>query len=313
LKKSLIYFEPNHFQNSVDLLEVVHQIYGSEEYETYAVSFGSDFTEAEGLFDYLIEVPDVRIRSYDVICLTNVLEELQQCYHFDSILFPATQQGRMLAPRTAMRLQVGLVADVTAIQHKNGVVEMIRPAFSGKIMAAITNRNRVPLMMSVRQNVFSYQEPVQKHTVRIEYLPKQVEQSNIELIEIQEKEAIEDIRESEILISGGGGTIRYFNQLKMLAAELNAQVSASRKAVDCDIAPRSIQVGQSGKTVSPRLYMALGIKGALQHMEGLKNVENIISVNINKDAPICSLSDIVVEGDAREFIERLTDKIKQEK
>lgn len=302
----------------MELLEVVRQVYDTEEYETYAVTFDTSCKEAEGLFDYLIEVTDRRIRSYDVINKTNVLEELQRFYHFDSILFPATQLGRMLAPRAAMRLHVGLVADVTEIRHKNGVVEMVRPAFSGKIMAGIVNRNRVPLMMSVRQNVFSYQAEVQqqttkKQTEKIKYSPIRIEDSKIELIEIREKEKTRDIRESEILISGGGGTARYFPKLKRLADELNAQVSASRKTVDSGIAPRSIQVGQSGKTVSPKLYIALGIKGSLQHMEGLKNVENIISVNTNSDAPICSRSDIVVEGNAEEFIEKLTDKIKKEK
>ena len=104
-----------------------------------------------------------------------------------------------------------------------------------------------------------------------------------------------------------------FHRLDELALELNAQVSASRRIIDSGIATRKIQVGQSGNTVSPKLYIALGIYGSLQHIEGLKNVENIISVNIDKDAPICSLSDIVVEGDAVEFIEKLVEKIRREK
>ena len=313
MKKSLIYLEPNNFQNSVDLLEVVRQIYDKEDYETYAVSFDSNCEEAVGLFNYLIEVQEQQILNFDIINMTNVLEELQQTFQFDSILIPATHIGRMLAPRVAMRLHVGLVADVTAIQHKNGVLEMVRPAFSGKIMAGIVNRNRVPVMMSVRQNVFSYQLGERKHSFRIKFHPERVEESKIELLGTREKEPSKDIRESDILISGGGGTSDYFHQLKSLADEMNAQVSASRRIVDSGIAPRSIQVGQSGKTVSPRLYIALGVYGSLQHIEGLKIVENIISVNINKDAPICSLSDVVVEGDAKEFIEKLVDKIKQEK
>lgn len=313
MKRSLIYLELNNYQNSVDLLEVARQIYGTEAYETYAVSFSSGDKAVEGLFDYLIEVQDQQIQNFDIINMTNVLEELQQIYKFDSILIPATHIGRMLAPRVAMRLHVGLVADVTSIQHKNGVIEMVRPAFSGKIMAGIINRNRIPVMMSVRQNVFSYQLIDRKDSLRIDYCPKQVEKSKIELLGIREKEKTKDIRESEILVSGGGGTMKFFNQLKLLADEMNAQVSASRKIVDSGIVSRSIQVGQSGKTVSPRLYIALGIYGSLQHIEGLKNVENIISVNINKDAPICSISDIVVEGDAEEFIERLVNTIKQDK
>jgi len=313
MKKSLIYLEPNNYQNSVDLLEVARQMYADDAYETYAVSFASCCREAEGLFDYLIEVLDQQIQNFDIINTTNVLEELQQVYQFDSILIPATHIGRMLAPRMAMRLHVGLVADVTAIKHTNGVLEMVRPAFSGKIMAGIVNRGRIPVMMSIRQNVFTYQLGESKNSLRIEYHPKPAEKSKIELLSISGKEKTNDIRDSEVLVSGGGGTMRYFRRLKLLADEMNSQVSASRRIVDSGIASRSIQVGQSGKTVAPRLYIALGIYGSLQHIEGLKNVESIISVNTNKHAPICSLSDIVVEGDAEEFIEKLVDKIKREK
>nr|MDA3941003.1 FAD-binding protein [Spirochaetia bacterium] len=113
-----------------------------------------------------------------------------------------------------------------------------------------------------------------------------------------------------VLISGGGGITGGIPQLYSLAEELNGKVSASRRIVDQGLAPRNIQVGHSGKTVSPRLYMALGINGAMQHVEGLRNVESIISVNTARNAPICSLSDIVVEGDAREFVESLTTRIK---
>jgi electron transfer flavoprotein alpha subunit len=116
-----------------------------------------------------------------------------------------------------------------------------------------------------------------------------------------------------LMISGGGGVMRDFGLLNDLAEEMNAQVSASRKTVESGIAPRAIQVGQSGKTVSPRLYMALGINGSIQHIQGLKNVENIISVNTYHNAPIFSISDIAVEGDAKEFILKLIDKIRTEK
>jgi len=112
-----------------------------------------------------------------------------------------------------------------------------------------------------------------------------------------------------VLVSGGGGVIGQFHHLERLACKLGGQVSASRKIVDHGIAPRSIQVGQSGKRVSPKLYIALGINGAVQHVEGLKQVGSIISVNLDRNAPICSLSDIVVEGDAVTFIEKLVKMI----
>lgn len=313
MNRSLIYFDEEDFQNSIDLLEVVNQIYKGSEYETYAVCFNCKPEAIYGQFDYFIAAQDERLKNYDIINITNCIEELQQKYDFDSILIPATYLGRMLAPRLAMRLRTGLVADVTGIEHNNGLVEMVRPAFSGKLLAAIINRNCKPIMMSVRPNVFVNSLVALKKTQTIYFQPANVKPSKIRLLEAIEKEKPKDIRESEVLISGGGGVIEDFKHLYLLADELNVMVSASRRVVDSGIASRSIQVGQSGKTVSPKLYIALGIYGSLQHIEGLKNVENIISVNINKDAPICSLSDIVVEGDAFEFIDKLVEKIRQNK
>lgn len=313
MKKSLIYLDKENIQNSIDLLEVVRQIYGDGKYETYGLSINQTCSETEGKFNFIINIHDEAIKSYDQMAMTDMIEELHKKFEFDSILIPATYIGRMLAPRLAMRLHVGLVADVTAINNKNGVIEMVRPAFSGKIMAGIINKGRVPIMMSVRQNVFSYTSTCFIDTRTIEFKPTHCQTGKINHLETREKVKSHDIRESEVLISGGGGMIDNFQHLYQLADELNAQVSASRRIIDSGIAPRSIQVGQSGKTVSPRLYMALGIYGSLQHIEGLKNVESIISVNTNKNAPICSLSDVVVEGDAIEFIEKLVKKIRNNK
>lgn len=310
MKKCLIFFDEEDAQNSIDLLEVANQIYCNDQYETYAVCLNQQVQGIHGKFDYLFAINSHCIANYDVENLTNCLEELQKKFGFDSILIPATYFGRMLAPRLAMRLKIGLVADVTAIGHDQGAVEMIRPAFSGKILAGIINQNCKTIMMSVRPNVFAYTMEQIKQTKRIEFEPETIKQSKIKLLHTSNKEVTADIREHSILVSGGGGVMYEFKQLQKLADELNAMVSASRRIVDSGVASRSIQVGQSGKTVSPKLYIALGIYGSLQHIEGLKNIEYMISVNTNKDAPICSLSDIVVEGDAVEFIDKLVNKIR---
>lgn len=313
MNKSLIYLDHENIQNSIDLLEAVNQIYGTGNCETYAVSFNEDCPDAEGKFDYIIHVKDDRLKNYDIANLTNCLEELYRTFNFESVIIPATYIGRMLAPRLAMRLNVGLVADVTEIGHVDGVIEMVRPAYGGKIMAVIVNKGLVPLMMSVRQNVFTYAEGPCKQSIKIEFKPENIQPVKINLLEKKKKEISLDIRDSEVLVAGGGGTNRDFKELHHLAEALNGQVAASRKVVERGIAPRDIQVGQSGKTVSPKLYVALGIHGSLHHIEGLKNVEKIISVNMNKNAPICSLADIVVEGDAIEFIQKLVEKISKNK
>ena len=289
--------------------EVVRQLYRDGCCETYAFCCNQPAAAAVNRFDYVFSVQDDTLQSRDIVNMTNCLEELHRAYDFDSILIPATWLGRMLAPRLAMRLGVGLVADVTSIGYNDGELEMVRPAFSGKLFAGVTNKNCKPVMMSIRPNVFTDTLKHTKDSEIIYFRPVSLKPGGIKLLEAKEKEKAKDIRESEILVSGGGGTAGHFEQLYLLADELNGLVSASRRIVDSGIAGRSIQVGQSGKTVSPKLYIALGIYGSLQHMEGLKNVESIISVNTNRDAPICSMSDIVVEGDSKEFIEKLLAKI----
>ena len=117
-----------------------------------------------------------------------------------------------------------------------------------------------------------------------------------------------DIRESRVLVSGGRGIKDAFGKLRPLARALNASVAASRGLVDSGIAPRRIQVGQSGKKVGCELYIAVGISGSYQHIVGLKNVKYLIAVNKNKNAPICSLADIVIEGDAADFAEKLAER-----
>lgn len=314
MKKCLIYLDPDHIQNSIDLLEVLRLMYPSEPYESYGVVINHTFHEAIGLFDYMIQVNDEEIVPYNLRIVTELVTALYEQYGFDTILIPATWGGRMLAPRLAVRLHTGLTADVTDISHTDsGELEMIRPAFSGRMMAGIVNKGNGPVMMSVRQNVFQYINENRKDTKTIDFSFQAIVNNNIRQISVEEKQKSYDIRESEVLISGGAGVSRGFERLKDLAEALNGQVAASRQIVDKGIAPRSIQVGQSGKTVSPKLYMAIGIYGAIQHVEGLKNVENIISVNTNSNAPICSLSDIVVEDDALVFIDRLLERIRRDR
>lgn len=309
MKKCLIYLDSEQIQNSLDLLEVVRQMYPSEPYESYGVIVNNSHLDALGLFDYIIKVQDEMVVPYNMKMMTDVMVSIYEHFNFDVILIPATWCGRMLAPRLAVRLHTGLTADVTEIRHVDGILELIRPAFSGRLLAGIVNTSIGPVMMSVRQNVFKYIRGQEIETKIINFSYKSSEESGIRQVSIKEKVRSYDIRESEILISGGGGVIKGFDRLELLAETLQGQVAASRRIVDKGIATRHIQVGQSGKTVSPKLYIALGIYGAIQHIEGLKNVESIISVNTNSNAPICSLSDIVVEGDALIFIDLLVERI----
>lgn len=322
MKRTLIYAEQEYLNDAIDLLEAARQIYADESYESYALLINSDRETIEGLkgkFDAIVHVEDEWICADDQRSVSDILASLHREYRFDSILIPATPKGRMLAPRTAIQLKTGLVADITGIQHSEKGLELIRPAYSGRIMAGIVVTGDGPMMMTVRSGIFDYAAdpphaaPLVTREIPLDPKSLSYRSGGIKVLRREKKTVEYDIRESEVLISGGGGVLKSFKALEPLAEALGGQIAASRAVVDKGIVSRTIQVGQSGKTVSPRLYFALGIYGAVQHVAGLKDVDYIISVNINKNAPICSLSDIVVEGDAVPFINKLINKIKKEK
>ncbi len=311
MKKCGIIVEPGYEPCSVELLVAAKKMYGEDPYKTIAISFDADDKLPDGYFDEIITIGHQENRSYDSKYTVNILDELHKKHHFDSILFSATHLGRMTAPRLAMRLGVGIVADVTEIKRTTKGVEMIRPAFSGKLMAVIESVGEKPVMMSIRPGVFSPEQMPDRTTVRSQFMPRNSAGSAIQQIARTPRTEAADIREAKVLVSGGGGIMQDFAILDELAKRLGGAKSASRRVVDSGKADRSIQVGQSGKVVHPELYMAIGIYGAVQHVAGLHKLKHLIAVNTNVQAPICSLADIVVEGDGADFIKSLMKRIDQ--
>lgn len=311
MNRVLIFYDSNDINcdKVVNLLDAIDQIYDDTTVETYAFCVDNQEHSILGNFDYIFRI-ETKIDPMDVLNIVNCIEELHKTHDFECILFPSTYVSKMLAPRLAIRLNTGLVADVTDVGITNNKVQLIRPAFDGKILASIVCKNK-PVMATIRQGVFKLEKSYDKETKVIDFTLSNKIDSKVEVLCVKEKGASTDIRDSKVLVSGGGGVINDFDKLQSLATKLNCEVSASRRIIDSNIAQRSIQVGQSGKMVSPKLYIALGIYGSLQHIEGLVKVENIISINTDKHAPICSLSDIVVEGDAIEFIEKMLIRLEQ--
>ncbi|HKL58851.1 MAG TPA: electron transfer flavoprotein subunit alpha/FixB family protein [Sphaerochaeta sp.] len=312
MKKVLLYIEEGNSQDALCLLEVVRLLYMDETVQSHALVINGDSTCAQGLCDVILHLIDEKLQSFDQRGIGDVVTELHARYHFDAILFLATPMGRCIAPRVAMKLHTGLVADVTRITCDEKGPVLVRPAYSGKIMAGIRITGHGPVMMSVRSGVFTYTptNTVETRVVALENLSYRY--GSITVLSKQEKQIAYDIRDSKVLISAGGG-MHEMQELRKLATLLGGEVSASRAVVDKGIVSRAMQVGQSGKTVSPVLYIALGIHGSIQHVEGLKDVRYIISVNTNRNAPICSISDIVVEGDALPFVQGLIDRIEKGK
>jgi electron transfer flavoprotein alpha subunit len=292
-----------------ELSAVAHQM-ANGDLELHGLAFDPALTLDACTLDVL-HTPTQPIPAYDQAAIINACLSLIHTTSFEAILVPATPFGRQIAPRLAMALGTGLVADVTRIQRAEQGLIMIRPAYSGKLMASIVNTGNGPIMMSVRQGVFNGDHLPTK-TPRRQLLSATVPlSSGLRQLESRPKTATEDIRQAKVLVSGGGGIQHHFQELHRLAKVLGGQVSASRRIVDSGIVSRKIQVGQSGKTVSPDLYVALGISGSVQHIEGLRNIKHLVVVNTNPNAPLTALADLVVEGDAVEFIHRFTERIRQ--
>ncbi len=305
--KGLIVIDNDRVADSLDLVAVVERLAGDE--ESFIYGLGINLTEDVKGLDAVIAVDAPTIQSKDSQLVTTIIEQVHREYQFDSIILLATEFGRMVAPRAAMRLEVGLVADITDIEVDKRGKKLIRPAFSGNIMASIVCDSS-PIMASVHPNVFHAADQT-KIPQKIPFVPIGLKASSIEVLEVVENEqSAVDIREASVLVSAGGGFKRPIAELQELAEELSGAVSASKQLVDRKKAPREIQVGQSGKTVSPDLYIALGIYGSTQHIEGLKNVKEILSVNTDLGAPMNYLASLVVHGDAAEFARKLSTRLK---
>ena len=309
MKKICIFQDSENMGRTVDLLDVARRMYGQGQFESHAVILDNSFSHLHGFFHRMICLSENLVKRYDPRGICDVLENLHQRNIFDTVLIPATNLGKMVAPRLSRRMGAGLVSGVTDIKREGDTIEIIRPAYSGKLLEKVHYKGRGQLIMSIRLNAFEYRSGGKLQTEVCEYTGPVSSCKGIKRLHVEKKRQICDIMDSEVLISGGGGVKGYFHELYRLADALNGTVAASRSLVDQGVAPRSIQVGQSGKTVSPRLYMALGIHGSMQHIAGLRDIESIISINTAYNAPICSLSDMVVQGDAGEFIERLVKRI----
>jgi len=256
--------------------------------------------------------------------LTAVIKECDP----EIVLFGATSIGRDLAPRVASRIHTGLTADCTKLdvdvfKANEGdpgqkLLFMTRPAFGGNIMATILCKNYRPQMATVRPGVMKKLEKdsTRKGAVReikVDFVPTDM---NVKIREVvKEKHKKSDITEAKYLISGGRGigSPEFFKNLQELADVLGGDISSSRANVDAGWTQKDRQVGQTGKTVRPDLYLACGISGAIQHVAGMEGSECVIAINKNDTAPIFDVSDLGIVGDVKVIVPKLTEALKKYK
>ena len=267
---------------------------------------------------YLLEEEELKL--YHTEPYADALSGVITRYKPSIVLFGATTTGRDLAPRIAARLRTGLTADCTGleIEDKTGLLLQVRPAFGGNIMATIKCANHRPQMATVRPKVMK--KPVPDFSRRGEMIrvdgradSKSIRTRILQIIETADQMA--NLEEAEIVVSGGRGLEKAenFHLLEELARVLGGAVGASRAAVDAGWKPHPFQVGQTGKTVCPKLYIACGISGAIQHLVGMQTSDIIVAINKDPEAPIFKVADFGIQGDLFQVVPALTHVVRKRK
>ena len=302
-----------------------------------AVLIGSDVKNltdslAEYGADRIIVVDDPELKEYRTEPYAHALSSVINEYKPDIMLVGATAIGRDLGPTVSARVATGLTADCTVLEigdfpltpipgkedeQKHNQLLMTRPAFGGNTIATIACPNNRPQMATVRPGVMQKIDPIKGAKAEIiEFNPGFTPNNKYVTIKEVVKDLSDtvDIMAAKILVSGGRGvgSAENFKLLEDLAAVVGGTVSCSRAVVDSGWKPKDLQVGQTGKTVRPNVYFAIGISGAIQHVAGMEESDVIIAINKDEDAPIFDVADYGIVGDLNKIVPQLTATLKAE-
>lgn len=265
--------------------------------------------------DVVVCVDERELVQYTTEPYAQAITQIVQERKPSVVLIGATTIGRDLGPRLSARLETGLTADCTGLDISDDRdLLMTRPAFGGNLMATIICKEHRPQMSTVRPGVMRAKAKDTNRKGSIENVKVDFDKSRfrVKILEtVKEQKNRIDITEAKVLVSGGRGVGNKegFELLAKLAETLNAEVSSSRAMVDAGVMPHDRQVGQTGKTVRPNLYFAMGISGAIQHLAGMEESDLIIAINKDKYAPIFNAADLGIVGDVKKIVPLLTEKL----
>ncbi len=256
---------------------------------------------------------DSRLEKFSTTAYSKIIAEAAEQRGADIIILNATAMGKDISPRVAARLEAGLAADCTDLRVDGGTIIATRPVYAGKAYIDLKINSAVKIY-SLRPNVFK--------PVKTDGISSEVEKLSLTLTDedfkVQVKEVVVsdeklDVTEANVVVSGGRGLKgpENFHLVEELAKVLGGAAGASRAIVDAGWRPHSDQVGQTGKTVAPSLYIAVGISGAIQHLAGMSSSKCIVAINKDKDAPIFQVADYGIVGDALEIVPALTEEFKK--
>jgi electron transfer flavoprotein alpha subunit len=276
--------------------------------------------------DKVLVADHPELAVYRTLPYTRVAVDLVRAHQPDIFLIGATPLGRDLAPRIASALQVGLTADCTDLQIGDynfrlekrlytDLLYQIRPAFGGNIVATIVNPKTRPQMATVREGVMQANEPDSTREGEIEMVEPHFrpEDFALKVLRRETRESTVDLKNAAVVVAGGAGASQPedFQLIRKLAHILGGEVGATRAAVDAGFISGEHQIGQTGVTVRPRLYIAAGISGAIQHRTGMEESNKIVAINTDPEAPIFEIADYKIVGDLREVIPMMIEALRE--
>lgn len=284
-------------------------------YEVEAVAIGNSIDGLESLGKYGIGkvtfFKNEGLANYSSSAYAGLISDYAKETDADILFFSNTAMGKDLAPLVCVKLNAGILMDCVSLEVSSGEIVATRPVYAGKALveAKITSQKKV---FTLRPNVFNIGSLSDSNA---EVTVKNIDNPDLKskVVEVKKSEGKLDVAEAEIIVSGGRGlkAPENFHLVEELAETLGAAVGASRAVVDAGWRPHSEQVGQTGKTVSPNLYIAIGISGAIQHLAGMSSSKYIVAINKDKDAPIFGVADYGIAGDIFEVLPALTEEIKK--
>lgn len=304
-------------KSSYEVVQTASRLAGTIGAECVALVVGSGVAAMAGELGHygatrVLAVDDPKLERHSNTAYAKVIADVAGKEGADVVLMAASQMGKDLAPRVAVKLEAGLAADCVALAAEGADLKAKRPVYAGKGLIEVVVKTATKVF-TLRPNVFTASKG--EGTASVETIQVELTDNDFGSVVTGTKVATgrPDVTEADIVVSGGRGmkAPEHFNLIEGLADVLGAGVGASRAVVDAGWRPHDEQVGQTGKTVSPTMYVACGISGAVQHLAGMSSSKYIVAINKDKDAPIFQVADYGIVGDVFEVLPELTDHLKK--
>jgi electron transfer flavoprotein alpha subunit len=303
-------------KSSFEVVSTAAKLASELSYEVEAIIIGDEIDNLNQITLYgisnIFHYKNEALKNYSASAYRDIIVNHAQANNIEVLLFSNTAFGKDLAPLAAVKLNAGCLIDLISIDASAGEIIGTRPIYAGKALLDVKLKTAVKVI-TLRPNVFKAVEIGNKLEPNLKTI--NVEQIDLtsKAIQFKKSEGKLDVAEADIIVSGGRGMKgpENFHLLEELSEALGAAVGASRAVVDAGWRSHGEQVGQTGKTVSPSLYIACGISGAIQHLAGMSSSKYIVAINKDKDAPIFSIADYGIAGDVFEILPALTEEIKK--